>query len=328
MRQKYSDNSRVVRLAQIQYCLHRNQNGVTAKELASLCGATVRTIQRDLLVLQSDLHIPIEKKSHDRYVILKDFVLPPVAYSVYEAISLFLAARLIIRQTDEGNPHIRSAIDKLISMMPEPAAAQLSQSVAFLNKRPVNLEGLNIFEKASLAWVTQKRLRIIYQSLNSQHAKEWCVNPYFIEMTGVGYSIYLIGYAESGEKMGIYTFKLNRIQEIEILNEDFEIPHEIKMDELLGSAWGVIYGEEVRVKLKFSPEVTRRVKESVWHPSQTIENLADGGCILTMKVGSTLEMTPWIRGWGVDVEVLEPQELRAQFKGWAERLREMYSKTI
>jgi predicted DNA-binding transcriptional regulator YafY len=42
-------------------------------------------------------------------------------------------------------------------------------------------------------------------------------------------------------------------------------------------------------------------------------------------VYSTLEMTPWIRGWGPDVEVIEPIELRQQFKVWAERLGKMYN---
>ncbi|WP_407079695.1 WYL domain-containing protein [Candidatus Hakubella thermalkaliphila] len=50
--------------------------------------------------------------------------------------------------------------------------------------------------------------------------------------------------------------------------------------------------------MKFSPKVTRRVKKSTWHPSQVIEDLPDGGCIFTVRVSSTLEMTPWIRGWG------------------------------
>ena len=324
MRRKDGDTSRFFRLTQIQHCLHKNQNGVTAKDLARLCDTTIRTIQRDLLVLQSDLHVPIIKKGYDRYGILKDYVLPPVAYSLYEALVLFLAARLIIRQTDEGNPHIKSAVSKLISMMPKPLAIQLRQSVDFIGQKPVNLDELGVFEKVSIAWATQKRIKIIYRSLHSQKSKEWYINPYFVEMTGVGYSIYLIGYAESGERIGIYTFKLNRIEEAEILDQDFEIPHELKVDELLRSAWGVIYGEEIPVKLKFSPAVTRRVKESVWHPSQQIEDLPDGGCILKMNVSSTLEMTPWIRGWGPDVEVLDPSGLREQFRKWAQELSKMY----
>ena len=125
MRYKDGDNTRIVRLTQIQHNLHKNQNGLTTKDLAELCNTTVHTIQRDLLVLQSDLHILLEKKSQDRWVISRDYLLPPVAYSFYESLILFLAARLIIRQTDEGNPHIQSAIAKLVSMMPKPLAVQL-----------------------------------------------------------------------------------------------------------------------------------------------------------------------------------------------------------
>ena len=325
MRQKYSDTSRFVRLTQIQHFLHKNQNGVTAKDLAKLCDTTVRTIQRDLLVLQSDLHVPIITKGHDRYGILNDYILPPVAYSLYEGLILFLAARLLIRQTDEGNPHIQSAISKLISIMPEPLAVQLRQSVDYIGNKSVNQDELNVFEKVSIAWVTRKRLRILYHSLHSGQIKEWYINPYFVEMSGVGYSIYLIGYAESGEQMGIFTFKLNRIREIEVLNEEFQVPFELNLDKLLSSSWGVIWGDDVRVKLKFSSLVTRRVKESIWHPSQIIEDSPDGGCLLTMQVGSALEMTPWIRGWGSDVEVLEPETLRRDFKRWSQELFKMYN---
>lgn len=78
------------------------------------------------------------------------------------------------------------------------------------------------------------------------------------------------------------------------------------------------------MKLKFAPGVTRRVKETTWHPSQKIEDLPDGGCLFTVRVGSTLEMTPWIRGWGPDVEVLEPSALRDEFKKWAYEQYVMY----
>jgi predicted DNA-binding transcriptional regulator YafY len=324
LRYKDNDTTRIARLTQIQHLLHKNQIGLTAKELATLCDSTVCTIQRDLLALQTDLHIPIINEGHDRYGILKDYILPPVAYSLYEALILFLCARLMIRQTDNCNPYTQSAISKIISLMPKPLAAQLNQSVKYLSQKPPDPEKIVIFEKVSKAWVTQKRLKITYNSQHRRKIEEWYVDPYFVEMTGVGYSMYLIGYAECGDTMGIQTFKLNRIEQAEILDQDFEISHEIKMDELLNSAWGVMWGENIQVKLKLSSSVARRVKESFWHPSQVIEDLPDGGCLMTVKVGSTLEMTPWIRGWGPDVEVLEPKELRTQFKGWAKRLGEMY----
>jgi predicted DNA-binding transcriptional regulator YafY len=267
------DSSRIVRLTQIQHFLHKNRAGLTSKELAQLCDTTVRTIQRDLLILQSDLHIPITNKGHDRYGIIKDYVLPPVSYSLYEALVLFLAARLIIRQTNDNNPHIKSALVKLTFVMPKSLGINLRKSVANFGKRLVDLEELDVFEKIAIAWVTQKRIKIIYQSLNREQDKEWLVNPYFIEMTGVGYSTYLIGYGESTDRTGITTFKLNRIKEVNILDEDFDIPEDFSIEKLLGSSWGVIWGENTEVKLKFSPNVTRRVKESTWHHSQKIKDL-------------------------------------------------------
>jgi predicted DNA-binding transcriptional regulator YafY len=135
----------------MQHYLHKNQEGVTARDLAKLCDTTVSTIQRDLLVLQADLHIPLIKKSYDRYGILKDYILPPVAYSLYEALVLFLCARLMVRQTDNRNPYTQSAITKIISLMPKPLAAQLTQSVKFLGQKPLDANEVAIFEKVSKA---------------------------------------------------------------------------------------------------------------------------------------------------------------------------------
>jgi hypothetical protein len=102
--QQYRDTNRSVRLTQIQHSLHKYTEGLTTRDLAGVCNTSVRNIQRDLLVLQSDLHIPIEKRSYDRYVISREYILPPVAFSFYETLILFLALRLLVRQTDEGEP--------------------------------------------------------------------------------------------------------------------------------------------------------------------------------------------------------------------------------
>ena len=319
--------TRSVRLTQIQHLLYKNPEGLTTRELAQLCGVCVRTIQRDLLDLQSELGVPITEKV-DRYGIIDGYVLPPVSFSLYEAMALFLASRLVLRQTDENNPHIQTALDTLSKVLPQSLAERLADSINAIRKKPPKSDFIRIFEQVAIAWSTQRRMRILYQSLKSSEAKKWLLEPYFVEMTGVGYSTYVIGYAKHNDKEGIITFKLDRIKEAELLEESFEIPRGLSLEGLLTSSWGVIWGEETEVKLKFSSKVARRVKESVWHPSQVIENLPDGGCLLTVRVGSTLEMTPWIRGWGPDVEVIEPITLRDEFKKWADQLNKIYNKSV
>jgi predicted DNA-binding transcriptional regulator YafY len=97
---------------------------------------------------------------------------------------------------------------------------------------------------------------------------------------------------------------------------------------LLASSWGIFTGDAISIVLKFSPHVTRRVKESVWHISQLIEDTPDDGCLLSLQVNSALEITPWIRSWGPDVEVIEPITLRDEFKKWAHELNEIYNGSV
>jgi len=319
--------ARSVRLAQIQHLLHGTAKGLTTREVADLCGVCMRTIQRDLLALQTALGVPITQKG-DRYGILQSYILPPVSFSLYEAMALFLASRLVFRQIDENNPHIQTALARLSSVLSPGLSERIEESIKAIEKKPPHPEYIRIFEQVAIAWSTQRKMMIRYQSLQSKEAREWLLCPYFVDMTGVGYSTYVIGHGKHGDREGITTFKLDRIQEAELLDEGFEIPQGLSLGKLLSSSWGVMWGEESEVKLKFSPQVTRRVKESVWHPSQTIDDLPGGGCVLTVHVGSVLEMTPWIRGWGPDVEVLEPESLRNEFKTWTRQLCTIYRPEI
>jgi proteasome accessory factor B len=315
--------SRSIRLTRIQHLLYANPGGLTSRELAKLCGVSIRTIQRDLLSLEAELKIPLAQQS-DRYSILEGYILPPVSFSLFEAVAVFLASRLSLRQTDENNPHVQLALDKVAKTLPSPLAEQVKKSIGAITGKVSNPAFVHIFEQVSIAWTAQRQMRILYRSLHSDEAKEWLLEPYFVDMTGVGYSTYVIGHAARQGKEGIITFKLDRMESAEVLDRNFEVPHDLDLAKLLGGSWGIFWGDEVDIRLKFSPNVARRVKEATWHPSQVIEDLPDGGCLFKVRVSSTLEITPWIRAWGPDVEVLEPLSLRYDFKEWARELNEIY----
>lgn len=318
---------RSIRLARLQHLLHRNPKGLTSNELARLCGVCVRTIQRDLLDLQSHLSVPITQNGN-RYGIIESYTLPPIFFSLYEAMALFLVSRLALRQTDENNPHMQQALIKISDVLPSPVAERLKAGIETIAGKQVNPDFIKIFESVAIAWITQRQLKIEYLSLGSGEVKEWVLDPYFVEMTGIGYSIYVIGQAVRTGKKGIITFKLDRIKSVRVLATNFEIPSGLDFEKLLSSSWGIMWGEDTELKLRFSSRVTRRVKECVWHPSQVIEDLPDGGCLMTLRVGSSLEVTPWIRSWGPDVEVLEPLGLRRELAQQAAELAATYSSKV
>ena len=94
----------------------------------------------------------------------------------------------------------------------------------------------------------------------------------------------------------------------------------------LDRAWGIMYGDEapITVRLRFSKYVAERVHETRWHASQRIVDLPDGGCEWEAKIGDITEIGYWVRGWGRDCEVLEPDELRTTVMMHVEQLAHMY----
>jgi predicted DNA-binding transcriptional regulator YafY len=70
-------------------------------------------------------------------------------------------------------------------------------------------------------------------------------------------------------------------------------------------------GEGVEeVVLCFCASARPFVMERQWHPSQQVQDAPDGGCVLRVRVSEPLEMQPWIRSWGAQVEVITPEWLR------------------
>ncbi|MBM4401298.1 MAG: HTH domain-containing protein, partial [Crenarchaeota archaeon] len=145
---------RSIRLAQLQHFLHKNPKGLTSRELARLCGVCVRTIQRDLLDLQADLNVPITQDG-SRYGILGSYILPPIFFSLYEAMALFLTARLALRQTDENNPHMQQALSKISAVLPASLAERLKPGIETIAWKKTSPHFIKTFESVAIAWITQ-----------------------------------------------------------------------------------------------------------------------------------------------------------------------------
>jgi predicted DNA-binding transcriptional regulator YafY len=313
------------RLMKISHLLYRNPHGLTALEMAGFCRVSPRTIQRDLKSLE-DSGIPLwEDESSAHYGITKGYYLPPIHFDLNEATALYLAARLLARYSDEHNPLVVQALAKLAGAMPEAVARHVHHTIRSLAYKRGNPLFAGVFETVALGWATGRKVRIWHQAAGSENVHPYLLSPYFVEPSAVGYATHVIGYEESYFHQ-VQTFKLERVQAAQLTNEVFEVPADFDPTTLLDSAWGIMFGEElVEVRLRFSPQVARRVAESIWHPSQRLAQCDDGDCILMVQVAYPLEMKPWIRGWGPDCEVLAPPDLRAEVAAEMRQAAEVYS---
>jgi predicted DNA-binding transcriptional regulator YafY len=315
--------NRVERLLAIEQMLYRASEGMRAVEIGDACGVNRRTIYRDLDLL-SVSGVPIWQDG-GRFGIEREHYLTTVRLNFNEAVALYMAARLLARHADEHNPHVVVALDKLATALPEPISTYIARTAARVRARPVNDQYIQVLESITLAWSLQRKVRLWYRSPRSGKVRPRDLSPYFVEPSGTGYSCYVIGLDDwSGE---IRTFKLERLERAQMLDEVYEIPKDFDPDKYLAASWGIMHGEEeVEVILQFSPAVASRVRESVWHPSQELDELRDGGCLFTVRISEPAEMKPWIRSWGAEVEVIAPQALRQEIATEATRMAATYQR--
>ena len=96
----------------------------------------------------------------------------------------------------------------------------------------------------------------------------------------------------------------------------YEIPSDFDPKAFLSNAWGVIGDRNpVTVRLKFAASVRRWLEKRKFPGVTDALVTEDGDLILTICTGANndgkpQELMPFIRGWGANVEVLEPQHVR------------------
>jgi len=281
---------------------------------------TVNRIRREMI----DRGIPIEEKEYSKYHIRQDYRLTDMSLNREQAATLYLAARRMQQQTKTSQAHVATALEKLSHALEQPLAGELVQNAREILSQEQDNRQEKIFTILVECWLTGVPANITHRTLHGKQAHRYRVRPYLIEPSVWGDGLYLIGYSEHHQR--IATFKLTRIEEASKATGTYEIPKEFDIHTLLEHAWGIWHADEepVTVRLHFNKWITPRVKESIWHPKQTITFQEDGSSIWAVDVAEWKEMVPWIRGWGSDVEGLAPEGLRDAITKEVGRLMKTY----
>lgn len=324
---KRSERSRTERIRLMEDALYNAAStGLTTAQLVKQFNVDRTTIWRDIRSLERE-EIPIWA-SEGRFGILLDRYISKVRLNLHEATALFLAARLLTRYADSHHPHVARGIEKLAAAMPKDLIQQhMRTAAAVVRSRRESPDLTRNLERLTEAWAERKRVRLWQADAGSGPAIARLFDPYFIEPSGVGYSLYVIGLDHA--RSDFRTFHIGRLKKVELTEDRFEPQVDFNLYSLLKRAWGINWGaggELQRVRLRFPPgRITARVKSSEWHMSQRIEDLPDGGCVLEVAIGDCIEMKPFIRQWGKDCEVLAPADLRAELAAEMRAAAAMYA---
>lgn len=313
------------RLDRIYLLLQRHEGGLTEREIAEKLDFELRTTNNYLRQLEYESKIFKEGRlwfthSWNRITLGKIDLEPE------EAMVLYLAGRLFVKQSDRRNETAENALLKLAHRLSSDVGLgdDLYAAAEELANRQEDADYHDHFRIIMQSYIYRRKVEITYRPYRSEVFRT-VFAPYLLEPSAIGFSTYVIGHSSvSGQ---LRTLKLERILTAKLTREEYMIPADFHGLELLRNSWSIYHGEEtIKVVLRFHPEVTRRVQESNWHPSQQLiwDQTLPGHILLSLEIADTTDVKPWIRSWGAHCEVIEPAELRSEMTGEARRLARLY----
>jgi CRISPR-associated endonuclease/helicase Cas3 len=305
----------------------------SARDIADRFGCTDDVAYDSLNELSNSGLLPIHKEKNPYWQLMEGAIIPRLTLSISypEAVAFYLAGRLLAQTQDEPNWYVSMALTRLVDTLPPTLKEQQKTLLEMLllreqgneQEKSEQLRDLSdIFQVIAIGWVTRTRVRLSYAPPRRK-SFDCFFDPYLLEPSAIGRTMYAIGY--SSVVKDFRTLKMERIQKAELTRTTFDLLPSFKGPEFLRQAWTVMYTDEepVMIRLRFSQNVTPRVRETRWHPSQEL-TLTRTGCEWKAIIGDTLEIEPWIRGWGADCEVLEPLSLRASMIDHLRRAMKTY----
>ena len=105
-------------------------------------------------------------------------------------------------------------------------------------------------------------------------------------------------------------FVLDRIKMLHATDERFTRPKDFNLDDFMRHSFKVMHDEVYAVKVRVCPGWARWVGEKIWHESQKITKLLDGGLEITFRVAGLDEIKRWILSLGPEAQILEPSRLK------------------
>jgi len=296
--------------------LLRTNHRLRSCDLAKRCEVTERTIYRDIISI-SEANIPIYYDGG--YKLLHNGFLPPSNLSAHEAGFLLSLLQSPLFATGKlYSDTIRRISDKIMSGEDKVVGLEAIKIGAISTERPGNHKYAPLLEEA----ITNKQIvRVSYTSLKGQRTKRE-IAPYAICFRR--HAWYLVGFCRLRNE--IRTFRLGRLQTVEMLRERFEIPKDFSVESYFAGSLGVFSGEQVDFKVRFSGEAAVAIKTSQHHPNERIEEQKDGSVMYEVKAAGTDEFLRWVLGFGAEAEIIKPITVREEMVGILKAALDGYKK--
>ena len=297
-----------------------------ADRLARDLGVSRRVIFKDRAFMIERLGAPLatDRQRGGWYYTEPAYALPNIMISEGELIAFFLSAELARHYVGTAfQKPLESAVATLAQAMPRQISVDLEalrqhasfSSPPILQADPQTL--LTVYEA-----ITERRLlwlRYFANTTGQQTERE--IEPYHLHNNKGEW--YLLAYDLSRQDQRI--FHIGRVLDCQKLPKKFARRESVSVEDWLRTAFGAEGGgEPVEVVVRFDAYQARWIRERRFHPSQQLEEQADGGVVLRMWTSGLGEVRRWVMQYGGHAEVLAPAALRQAVLDEVRRMGELY----
>jgi predicted DNA-binding transcriptional regulator YafY len=313
------------RLLTLIMLLQRRSNQ-KAGDLAAALGVSVRTLHRYMGMLD-EMGIPVysERGPYGGFSLVRGYKMPPLIFSPQEATAVYLGASLVEEMWGKlYQDAARGVLAKLDNVLPD----EQRQEVAWA-RRALHSTGLHRADIAQIVPYLEKlrnairdtqRVEMVYHGRGKSQPQARRVDPYALVHRWGWW--YMVGFCHM--RQAVRSFRLDRIQELTLLDERFTTPVDFNLQEYLAAE--PVAQPQVHIRLRFNPEgaVLATDNRTLW---ENLEAQPDGSVIVETSVPDLTWAASLTLSYGPLVVTLEPQELRTLVREWALATSVLYDGT-
>lgn len=298
----------------------------TASELAEMLDVDKKTIYRYMESLNmANVPVRAKKGRYGGFYIGDEYNMKQPALTDNEVQALLLSSEILSKENGFiYGDELKKAVSRIVnsSLNTQKELENIKETIDFQVSKIGTYEDLEgRILKINYAINNSLSVKISYFSMSKNGQTTRVVDPYsLIFRKGFWY---LVGFCHLREEIRI--FKVLRIKNIRVIQEEFKRPKSFSIKEYMKNSWNVFRGEDIKVKVMFKREVAEFIKETNWHENQQIEELPNGDIIFTVYVNGTAEIKSWVMGFSDKAKVLEPMNLKEEIKEEIKALNLIYS---